>query len=186
MNDEQIIDLYWTRSENAISETEKKYGKYCKSISYNILKNHEDSEECVYDAYLKVWQSIPPKKPPVFSAFLAKITRNISLNKYKQKYAAKRGNGQVEIVLEELSDILSSRDTVEQYIDEHILIDALNNFLKKLPSRTRVIFLQRYWYLNSINEISKRHKLSESNIKMILLRTRNELKNYLNKEGIWI
>lgn len=184
MNDENIVDLYWSRSEIAISETEKKYGKYCRRIAFNILHNNEDTEECVNDAYLKAWNTIPPQRPDTLSAYLGKITRNLSLNKYKYYTAEKRGSGQVSYALEELQECIPTTENIEQIIEDEMLIEILNQFLAKLAPETRKVFMRRYWYLNSIKEIAKDFKMSESNVKMTLLRARNELKKILEKEGV--
>ena len=171
MDDKQILDLYWARSESAISETTKKYGKYCHFIAYNILRNAEDSEECVSETWLKAWNSIPPHRPERLSAFLGKITR-------------KRGRGQTILALEELQDCIPAADSVEQIVDGLVLTDILNRFLASLKSETRKIFMQRYWYLCSVREIAADLHVSESKVKMTLFRTRNELRTLLEKEGI--
>ena len=186
MNDEQIIDLYWSRREKAISETSRKYGKYCNSIAFQILRNKEDSEECVNDTYMKAWNVIPPQRPNVLSAFLGKITRNLALNRYKYYTAEKRGSGQVIFVLEELQECIAAKSNTEQIIEEELLIDALNGFLAALTPKTRKIFMRRYWYMSSIKEIAADYKLSESDVKMTLYRARGELKKVLEKEGVQV
>ena len=186
MNDEQIIDLYLQRSEQAIRETNEKYGNYCHRIAYHILQNHEDSEECVNDTFLQAWNCIPPQKPHVFSSFLGKITRNLALNKHKYNTSQKRGGGQVVIILEELTDCLPAKDNTEQIVEDHFVIDRLNAFLRKQKARTRQIFVRRYWYLDPIKEIADDFGISESNVKMILMRTKNSLKAFMEKEGVSI
>lgn len=183
MEDEEIVNLYWERQENAIYETDKKYGKYCTSISFNILRNNEEAKECVNDTYLKTWNSIPPQRPNILKIYLGKIARNLSINQYERKNAKKR-DYTLEVALEELNECISSNNNVENELDYNELVNALNNFLSKLSQDKRKIFLERYWYLYSIKEISSKNKLSESNIKTILLRSRKQLKNYL-KEGGW-
>lgn len=186
MNDEQIIDLYFARSEQAIHETKQKYENYCHSIAYHILGNYEDSEECVNDTFLQAWNSIPPQKPSILSSFLGRITRNLAINKYKYNTAQKRGAGHIEVLLEELADCLPAIDHTESSADDRFAIACLNQFLSKQKVRTRKIFMRRYWYMDSIKEIAAAFAISESNVKMILLRTRNSLKSYMEKEGVSI
>lgn len=184
MDDRRIVDLYWERSEKAISETSKKYGKYCSCIAYNILHNHEDCEECVNDTYMRAWDAMPPQRPERLSTFLGKITRNLSLNRYEKYSAKKRGVGQTTLVLEELKECIPSPDRVEQVIDDMLIVETLNRFLAALPSETRRFFVRRYWYLSPVKEIAYDYSVSESKVKMSLMRTRNELKKVLEKEGI--
>lgn len=184
MDDRMIIALYMERSERAIMLTAAKYGALCRSIALNILANPEDSEECVNDAYLRVWNAIPPAVPDCLKAFLVKIVRNLSLDRYKAINAKKRGGGQVELALEELRDMVASKDHPEQIVDNLVLTDALNHFLADLTKEKRQIFMRRYWYFSSIKEISADFRISESKVKMMLLRLRNELKKHLEQEGI--
>ncbi len=184
MEDKKIIDLYWARSENAIVETSNKYGKYCHYIAFNILRNTEDSEECVNDTYMKAWGVMPPKRPNRLSTFLGKITRNLSLDKYKRYTAEKRGFGQIVLALDELEECLSAIDSVEQIVDGMALTEVLNQFLSNLSPEARKLFMCRYWYFNSIKEIAADYAISESKVKMSLLRSRKELKHILEKEGI--
>ena len=183
MDDSQILELYRARSENAIAETANKYGKYCHYIARNILHDNEESEECVNDTYLKAWEVIPPQHPKQLSTFLGKITRNLALNKYKHDTTQKRGAGQVSLALDELQECLPDGSDVEQVVDELVLTETLNRFLASLPIETRKVFMQRYWYLCSIKEIAADFNISESKVKMLLLRARNELKKTLEKEG---
>jgi RNA polymerase sigma-70 factor (ECF subfamily) len=182
MTDEMILDLYWERSEAAISETSKKYGRYCYSIAYNILHNNEDSEECTSDTYMKVWESVPPNRPTVFRAFLGKITRNLSLNKYKEQRTIKRGGGEIPLLLSELNDSVPSSSSVEDELEMKELVNAINDFLSTMDVINRSVFLRRYFYVDSIEKIAKHFKMSESKIKSMLLRTRKSLKAYL--EGV--
>ncbi len=184
MEDKEMVDLYWERSEDAIIQTAQKYQSYCIQIAYNILYNKEDSEECVNDAYLRVWNAIPPKRPECFSAFLGKITRNLAFNKYNQQTAKKRGAGQMEFVLHELEESILPNTNFEEEIDGAVLVKLLNHFLLELPKTERIIFVQRYWYVCSIKELSERWQMSESKIKSKLFRMRNKLKKYLKKEGV--
>ncbi|MFA7673440.1 MAG: sigma-70 family RNA polymerase sigma factor [Clostridia bacterium] len=186
MDDRQIVELYFKRSESAITETAGKYGRYCHYIAYNILHSEEDAEECVNDTYLKAWNCIPPHKPDMLSAFLGKITRNLSLNLYAKYTAQKRGLGQTALVLSELEECLSSSDNVEQAADEDALVDAIDRFLAVMPSETRKVFMRRYWYLSPVKEIADGYGISESKVKMTLFRTRKSLRQYLEKEGVTI
>ena len=186
MNDHEIIELYWQRSETAISATDKKYGKYCHTISYNILHNSEDASECVNDTYLKAWDSMPPKRPEKLSAYLGKIVRNLSLNRFRRYAAEKRGFGQTELVLSELEDCIPSAVGVEQAFDETLLVDAINRFLREQPEQKRNIFIHRYWYLYPIRQIAGSFGMRESKAASLLFRLRNELIAQLDKEGIII
>ena len=183
MEDKQIIDLYWARSETAISETASKYGRYCHSIAFNILRSHEDSEECVNDTLFNAWKAMPPQRPNKLSAFLGTITRNLSLDKWEQYNAEKRGLGQVPFALEELHDCIPALENADQIADDLTLTEILNQFLNTLPKDRRKIFIRRYWYMNTIKEIAEGYSTSESKVKMSLLRSRNELKQLLEKEG---
>jgi len=183
VEDKQIIDLYWVRSETAISETADKYGRYCHSIAFNILRSREDSEECVNDTFFNAWRAMPPQRPNKLSAFLGTITRNLSLKKWEQYSTEKRGLGQVPLALEELQDCIPAAENVEQVADDLALVEILNRFLSMLPKDRRKIFMRRYWYMCSIKEIAEGYSISESKVKMSLLRSRNELKQLLEKEG---
>lgn len=184
MDDGQIVALYWARSEAAISETADKYGRYCRYIAYSILCNHEDAEECVNDTYIRAWGAMPPQRPSRLSVFLGKITRNLSLNKYEKGMAKKRGLGQVPLVLDELADCIPAADSVERALDDAVLTEVFNRFLSGLPKEARMVFMRRYWYVSSVNEIAADCGFSPSKVKMLLLRARNELKRILEKEGV--
>lgn len=184
MDDKQIVDLYWERSEYAIAETDKKYGKYCYRIAYNILLNEEDAKECVNDTYFHAWQAIPPHRPEGLAAFLGKIVRNLSLNRYNYNRAKKRCNGQIALALEELETCIPTSKSMEQVIENEELTEAINCFLENLTKENRVIFIRRYWYLSSIQEIARDYSLTESKVKMSLLRSRKKLKKFLEREGV--
>lgn len=186
MEDKRIVELYWERSEAAIVETQKKYGKYCHYIAYNILNSEQDAEECVNDACLKVWNSIPPSRPNVLKSFLGKIVRNIALDRYDRERALKR-RGNCDLVFEELSECISDdgSDANEQ-TDNIVLRDAVNGFLATLPKETRIIFIRRYWYLSPVAHIAGDMGLTNSNVKVILMRTRKKFKAYLEKENVII
>lgn len=184
MEDQAIIQLYWERSEQALDETEQKYGEYCRAIAHNILHSREDAEECVNQAYLQAWNSIPPNRPNLFSAYLGKITRNLALNRYRQGRAKKRGGNTVELALEELDGCIPAEDTVEKQLDAAAFGEIISRFLKNLPELECNVFLRRYWYLDPVREIAQRYRMSASRVKSMLFRTRARLKEYLQKEGI--
>lgn len=184
MEDNAIIDLYFCRSEYAIVETDKKYGSYCQSVSYNILSNLEDAQECVNDTYMAAWNTIPPQKPSVLSAYLGRITRNISINLWKKSQSAKRGGGEVTLALDELSECVASAKRVEEEIEAAELSKAINDFLLTLRDEERRVFVCRYWYLDAIGTICREFGFSESKVKIMLHRTRQKLRKYLEKEGL--
>jgi RNA polymerase sigma factor, sigma-70 family len=181
MEDRAIVALYWKRAETAILETKKQYGRLLLSISRGILRNEEDAEECENDTYLRAWDTIPPKRPEKLSAFLAKITRNLSLDRYDAKHAEKRGGGEVPLLLDELAEVIA--DEAAFPADTEDLSEVLNAFLGRLKPDARTIFLRRYWFGDSVQEISARSGFGESKIKMSLLRTRQSLQEALEKEG---
>ena len=185
MEDNQIIELYWNRNEKAISETDKKYRKYCNSIAHNILQNNEDEIECINDTYYKTWNSIPTARPNIFKLFLGKITRQLAINKYEKSRAQKRYSG-LELVLDELEECVPSNENTEKELEFEELTQYINSFLDGISEKQRKIFIDRYWYMYSIKEISKINNTKESNVKVILHRTRNELKEYLEKRGVFI
>ena len=185
MDDKAIIELYFNRDENAIKNTQMKYGRYLYSIANNILSNNEDSEECVNDTYKSAWDTIPPQKPQVLSAYLGKIAKNHAINKYNYDTAGKR-NKSLEITLCELEEFLPSPDFADDTTEAIIFKRALNTFLRLLPEDKRNIFILRYWYLYEIAEIAKITGFKESCVKTSLLRLRQKLKKYLEKEGVHI
>ncbi len=184
MEDKEIIGLYLERSENAITETAEKYGSYCYTVAFNILQNSSDSEEVLNDTYMSVWNSIPPHIPQCLRAFMAGIARNLSLKKYRFLNTQKRGEGQVSLALEELSECISSDKTIEEETDNIELANILNNFLSELKSLDRKIFVKRYWCLDSVSKIADDFGFSESKVKSNLHRTRKQLRIYLEKEGV--
>lgn len=184
MEDSAIVDLYWERSERAIDETDRKYGRYCGAIAFNILKNREDSDECVSDTYLKAWYAMPEERPNLLGAFLGKITRNLSLNKWRASRAQKRGGGEPEMLLEELEQCVAGGATPAQQLDERETARTIDSFLRTLDRESRVFFVRRYFYADSIAYIANRFGASESKVKSNLMRTRNRLRKYLEKEGV--
>ena len=181
MEDKQIVDLYWERSESAIKETEKKYGRYCHYIAYQILENDEDAKQVVNDTYLKTWQTIPPKRPEALKPYVGMISRHLAFDMYEEQHAQKRG--QLPLVLDELAECLPSESEDWDLTSGIALRDSLNSFLRRLPLKTRNIFIRRYWYTSSIAEIAREYSMKESAVGMLLLRTRNKLKIHLQKEG---
>ena len=184
MKDNEIIDLYWKRDEAAIHATADTYGNYCYSIAYNILYNNEDAEECVNDTWMNAWKSIPPHRPNRLSTYLGKITRNLSLNRYKLLTTQKRGMGQVELALSELEECVPSQTDLDQITDEMVLVSAIEAFLFAQPRTERNIFIVRYWYLYSIRDLAVAYHMSESKVASLLYRMRMKLKLHLEKEGI--
>ena len=154
MDDQKIVELYWNRSECAVSETATKYGSYCYSIAYNILANREDAQESVNDTYLAAWSTIPPKKPVILSTFLGKLTRRISIDRLRKRTAEKRGGGNIDLVLEELGGCIADRQNVESTYIYKELVHAINCFLETLTQTERNVFLCRYWYMDSITDIA--------------------------------
>ena len=185
MEDREIIALYLERNEEAIAETEKKYGKYCYSVAYNILYNAEDAKECVNDALMNAWNSIPPHMPSVLSAFLGKLTRYVSLKKWRYARTQKRGGGEMALVYEELSDCIPGGKSVEEELQEKELAEVLDRFLDELPATERRIFICRYWYFDDISTISNQFGYSSSKVKSMLYRIRKKLLFRLNEEGVY-
>ena len=183
MEDSEIVKLFLERSEQAIAEAMAKYNGYCTRIAYNILYSHEDAEECVNDAFLKVWDLIPPNRPEMLSTFIGKLTRNLAINRYRQTLAEKRGSGEAAVAFEELSAVISDNTDVENKAERRELLNEISKFLKKQPERKRNIFICRYWYCDSVQDIAAEFRLSESNVSVILNRTRQKLREYLQKRG---
>ena len=183
MNDKSIVDLYFARSERAIEETAAKYGRYCYSIAYNILYNNEDAEESVNDTYMSAWDAMPPHRPSILSSFLGKITRRISIDKWRRHHAEKRGGGEMPIAIDELSECLSSGEDVESVYDKKQLANLIAAFVKMLPETEKKVFVRRYFYLESTTAVANRFGFSESKVKSMLYRTREKLRAVLTKEG---
>ena len=182
MDDLQIIELYFARDEHAIKETDRKYGKLCFQVAKNLLFNNEDSEECVNDTYLTVWNKIPPTRPNNFIAFICKITRNLSLKRLEVSNAMKRSAGTI-ISMSELEKALPDQCIAPDVEDEELgkLISA---FLWSERELDRNVFLRKYWFFDSISDIAERYSLTENNVKSLLFRSRNRLREFLKKEGI--
>lgn len=182
MDDKELLDLFSERSERAISETQQKYGSLCITLAERILGNREDAEECVNDALLIAWNSIPPECPRNLPAYLNVLTRNIALNRLKADNRLKRGRGQIPAVLDELAECIPAAETVEAEYDRRSFRAVMERFLDTLPRDTRVIFVRRYWYMNSCREIADAYQMSESKVRVSLTRTRRKLKTFLEKE----
>ena len=172
MEDGDIIALYLERNQKAIAETEKKYGRYCYAIAYNILCNAEDAEESVNDALMNAWNSIPPHMPSILSAFLGKLMRYVSLKKWRYARTQKRGGGEIALAYEELSDCIPGSKSMEEELQEKELAEIINCFLDELPAAERHVFICRYWYFDDISTISKQFGFSSSKVKSMLYRIR--------------
>lgn len=181
--DEDIVALYFARSEEAIAESDRKYGKTCHTIAYNILHSDEDAEECVNDTWLRAWNAIPPEKPARLGAWLSTVTRRLALTRYEKRNAAKRYGG-METSLEELSECVA--DGGLTIADEVAISNAINSFLASLPARARMIFLRKYWYMDSVADIAGKLGMTESAVKVSLHRTREKFRKHLDKEGITV
>lgn len=183
MEDNQIVELYWQKNTDAISETSNKYGAYCFTIADNILHSAEDSEECVNDTWLHAWNAIPPQKPNILRMFLAKITRNLSFNRFTARSAEKRGGGEIILVLDELSECLAGSADVETAYEVAELEQCIRRFVRALPERDRNVFVRRYFFTEPITAIAERYGLTRSNVAVILSRTRKKLKFELTRGG---
>ena len=183
MADSLIVQLYWDKNQSAITQSDIKYGSYCFAIADNILHDKEDAEECVNDTWLNAWNAIPPQKPNYLGAFFAKITRNLSFNRYNSRNAQKRGNGEISLVLDELSECIACETDVASDYEMKELGKSIKEFTRKLPKRDGNIFVRRYFFTEPISEIAKRYDLTENNVTVILSRLRSKLKIHLTKEG---
>ena len=186
MDDNSIIELYFARDEQAISETKNKYGRYCLKIAYNVLGNREDAEECENDTYLGVWNAIPPSRPQIFSAFIGRISRNLSLKKLRAKTAEKRRSSEAVISLDELGECIPDGQGFADSLEEGELAEIINSFLGSLNSTERRVFVCRYWYCDSIADIGNQFGFGHSKVKMMLMRTRERLLTYLKERGVFV
>ncbi len=184
MTDERIIELFWQRDESAVNETVLKYGSYCRIVAKNVLGSLEDCEECLNDTWLRAWNSIPPQRPQNLKMFLAKIARNLAFDRYRKQSAEKRGGGETSLILEELSECISSGNSVENTVLSKEIGVAINKFLGTLSERDRNIFVRRYFFSEATETIAKKYALSANNIMVILTRTRKKLKEYLTGEEL--
>lgn len=183
MEDGQIIELYWGRSEKAIQETAAKYGAYCHAIAFGILRDDMEAEESVNDTWLDAWNSMPPHRPAALAAFLGQITRRISIDRWRRRNAEKRGGGEIAVALEELGECTAGDENVQREAELRALGEALNDFLRSLPRTEQQVFLCRYWYMDPIEDIAKRFGFSQSKVKSMLHRTRGKLREYLTEKG---
>ncbi|MBQ7801385.1 MAG: sigma-70 family RNA polymerase sigma factor [Oscillospiraceae bacterium] len=183
MRDRQIVELYWERREEAIHQTERKYGAYLSKVAYNILGDFEDSQECVNDTYLAAWNSIPPNRPGSLLTYLSKITRQISIDVFRKRHAVKRYPSEYALCLEELGDSFTDGVTPEQALEAKLLDDAINRFVRALPADARKAFVGRYYFFDPLRDIAAYCGMTESGVKSLLYRTRQRLKAYLAKEG---
>ena len=183
MEDSEIISLFMERSERAVAAASQKYKGLCKAIAFNILRNNEDAEECVNDALMRLWNSIPPNDPPVFSAYIARIVKNIAYDRLREARREKRGSGEVELVFEELSECVSGNVSVEDELEFKELQAAISEYLKKINPKHRKMFLMRYWYCFGVSEIAARLSTSENSVSVTLVRVRRKIKDHLKKRG---
>lgn len=183
MDDNAIVDLYWQRDEAAVRETETKYGRYLTKIAFNILSDREDSRESVNDVYFKAWNSMPPHRPGILSAYLGRLARQTSIDIYRRKTSEKRRGGEYALSLSELDECVTDNDTPEKSFELRQLTDAVCSFLRSLPEETRNVFICRYYFFDSIRDISSYTGAGEAKIKSMLFRTRALLRAHLQKEG---
>ncbi len=182
LEDIQIVELYWMRSESAITESDRKYGKMLKKISYSMLSSSEDAEECVSDTYFTAWNRMPSDRPTFLGAFLSRIVRGLSIDRYRRSKAAKRSG--IEVAIDELEECIPSQISVERELESGALAGAINRFLAGLDKESRVIFVRRYYFTESISEIAKALGFSEGKVKTVLFRRRKELYSMLEKEEL--
>lgn len=182
MQDHEIVDLYWARNQDAITQTDVKYGSYCRKIAMNIVMNAEDSEECINDTYLSAWDTMPTERPQLLGSYLATIIRNHALTLYRKTHSQKRGAGQTALALDELLEVAGSSST-EDEVDTSLLSENINRFLSELDTKDRIVFVRRYFYIDPLSDIADRLSMSESAIKSLLFRLREKLKAHLMQEG---
>lgn len=184
MDDAKIVELYWARSDAALTETAKKFGPYCHTIAYNVLENVEDSEECVNDTYMRAWNSMPDKRPAALAPYLGRITRNLALNRIIEKNTLKRGGGEAALALDELDECTASSYSLEREVEAREIAAAMNRFLSKLPETERALFVSRYWFMAPVRELAEKFGFSESKTVSMLRRTRLKLRKFLTGEGL--
>ena len=183
MDDEAILALFRQRQESALAETAAKYGRPCYRVADNILSDSRDAEECVNDTYKAAWEAMPPHRPSLLSTFLGKLTRRISIDRWRKQSADKRGGGETAVAFEELEECVSGSGSVEDEVERRELTRRINEFIKALPRTERQVFMCRYWYVDPVSDIAKQFGFSESKVKSMLFRTRCRLREMLEKEG---
>ena len=184
MTDSEIVDLYWQRSERAIAETDNKYGRYCHHIAYAVCSDRQDAEECVNDTWLRAWNAMPDKRPSLLSTFLGRITRNLAINRLEKRTRQKRGGGETPLALDELAECLPSEADPVREIELQELREAVHRFVEGLGETEQKVFVARYWYLASVEEIAQRMNFSRSKVKSMLYRLRGRLRERLTEEGL--
>ena len=185
MDDSKIVDLFWERSESAIEETDKKYGKYCEYIADRILENEQDSLEVKNDTYIAAWNTIPPKRPDPLKHYIGALCRNFAINRRKEQKRHKR-EGNMPLVLDELAECIPDKESGATMVDSLVLQDALDRFVLSLKKREQKAFLLRYWYACTVAEVASELSIKESHAAVILLRTRKSLKEFLEREGFTV
>ena len=184
MEDAQIVELYWRRSEAAVPETQAKFGPYCRTIAYNILSDEQDAEECVNDTWLGAWNSMPQNRPRLLAPYLAKLTRWLSLTRLRERNALRRGGGETALVLDELSEVIPDGTDPEKHVELKELSAALKRFLSGLDDTEAQIFLARCWYMAPVKEIAAKYGYTPGKVSTMLHRTRGKLQDYLREEGL--
>ena len=185
LDDSKIIDLFFERSEQAIDELSVKYGSVCSSVAFNILNNRQDAEECVNDAYVGVWNTVPPQRPDPLLSYLCRIVRNLAVKKYRANTAAKR-NSFYDVALDELENCFPSSASVEQEVNAAETARIIDGFLGTLDRESRVLFVRRYWYCDSIEQLAELFSTSRHNVSVRLFRVRERLRKYLVKKGVYL
>lgn len=185
MDDKGVLALYWQRDPVAVEETQRSYGRYIRAVAQGILRDGSDAEECANDVYMDAWNSIPPGRPEDLRTYLGKLARRRALDRLRYRMADKRGGGETPLSLWELGECVSARNDVAETVDQQDLTLFLNRFLCSLSDEKRRVFLRRYWYFDTIEEIAKRYGFSESKVKVMLHRMRRDLRKYLSKEGLY-
>ena len=181
--DSALLELFISRDEQAISQTQQAYGRLCYTVAFNILGNAQDAEECVSDAMLSLWNAVPPAKPDSLRAYLLRITRNLAMNRQEAAHSVKRGGAEQALPLETFAEVLAAPDDTARSAEQHSLKEALGRFLAALPQETRIMFVERWWFMSSVQEIAREHGKGLSAVKMTLSRTRKKLEIFLKDEG---
>ena len=186
MDDQEIIARFFARDEEGLTAARARYEPYCAAVARSLLNDPRDQEECLSDTWLRAWNAIPPQRPRSLGAFLAKITRNLAINRLRDGNAQRRGGGQVPLALEELRECVSPEGSPEGELDRQAAVEALDRFLDGLPPLQREVFLRRYWYFDAMGDIARRYHMAEGSVKSSLFRTRRKLRDYLTQEGAWL